>query len=81
MKALPYLKNSELKVLVTHDYTIMDRKKISTWNQKARTRNVEETGSYVWRVTGSPATTLRLTKIERPHNRKKEQRTSRWSAS
>ena len=65
MKALPKLKNSEMKVHVTHDYTIMDRKKISSWNQRARKKNMEETGSHVWRVTGSPATTLRLTKFEK----------------
>ena len=64
MKALPKLKNSKLKVRVTHDLTIMDRKKISLWNLKAKTKNKEETGSFVWRVTGSPATTLRLTRFE-----------------
>ena len=64
MKALPKLKNSKLNVHVTHDHTIMDRKKISLWNLRAKTKNKEETGSFVWRVTGSPATTLRLTRFE-----------------
>ena len=64
MKALPKLKNSELNVRVTQDYTIMERKKISLWSMKAKTKNEEETGSYVWRVTGSPATTLRLTRFK-----------------
>ena len=38
MKALPKLKNSKLNVRVTHDYTIMDRKKITLCNLKAKAK-------------------------------------------
>ena len=75
MKSLPKLKNSHLRVHVTDDYTLEDRKKISLLNSEAKVKNRGENGSYVWRVTGSPTTTLRLKRTKVTNGRTPTTRT------
>ena len=52
-------------VSITEDYTIMERKLLQDWRNKAKTKNdAEEPDSkYVWRVRGTPKNGLELKKF------------------
>ena len=57
-----------LKLSITDDLTIKERKKIKEMHEKAKKKNSEcDGGDFIWRVRGSPRTYLRL--IKTPRNR------------
>ena len=64
LKGLPKLKDAKLDVSVTDDHTKEDRRTIATLVSEAKRRTLVERGPHVWRVKGSPATRLRLVRIE-----------------
>ena len=49
---------------ITEDLTIKERNKIKKLHQEAKKLNAEDdNNTYLWRVRGSPRTSLRLQKI------------------
>lgn len=50
---------------VTEDFTILERKQIKEWSEKAKEKNVKEKDEIVCRVRGCPSTPLYLKKVER----------------
>ena len=69
MKNLYKLKSmGYLRISVTDDFTINERKKIKEMHENAKKKNTEcDDGDFIWRVRGSPRTYLHLKKI--PRNR------------
>lgn len=67
MKRLPNLKNAEQqdfkKISITDDYTVSERNEIRSWVEKAKEKNRDESGQYVWKVRGSPKNGMRLVKF------------------
>ena len=72
MRNLYKLKHAGLSI--TDDFTINERKKIKEMHQKAKNLNKENNGDFVWRVRGSPRTSLRL--VRKPRIETKESLTS-----
>ncbi len=54
-----------LGLSITDDFTINERKMIKDMCQKAKKMNSENDGDFVWRVRGSPRTSLRLVRKPR----------------
>ena len=78
MRNLYKLKHVGLSI--TDDFTINERKKIKEMHQKAKNMNKGENGDFVWRVRGSPRTSLRL--VRKPRIKIRESLTSisdEWS--
>ena len=54
------------RISITDDFTINERKKIKEMHDKAKMMNTEQDGDFIWRVRGSPRTSLRF--VKRPKN-------------
>ena len=52
-------------ISVTDDFTIEERKKLKEMCEKAKKMNSENDGDFIWRVRGSPRTSLRFIKTPR----------------
>ena len=53
----------------TDDFTVNERRKIKKMHESAKKKNSGCDDNFVWRVRGSPRTSLRLVKIPRKNNR------------
>ena len=51
------------KISITDDYTMQEREEIQRFVAEAKRKNVDETGTFFWRVRGSPKTGLELRKV------------------
>ena len=55
----------EVDISITDDFTINERKIIKEKCKKAKEMNFANDGDFIWRVRGSPRTSLRFAKIPR----------------
>ena len=82
MKNLYKLKPFEhVGLSITDDFTVKERKKIKDMHIKAKNMNRGNNGDFVWRVRGSPRTSLRLVRKPRMTTKKSLSltSTSEWS--
>ena len=66
MKSLYKLKQFDhVGLSITDDFTINEKKKIKEMHKKANNMNLGPNGDFVWCVSGSPRTNLRLVRKPR----------------
>ena len=64
MSKLWMLGQLKMKLPITHDYTIDERKVIKEYVEEAKKRNSTSTKGYVWKVRGTPRNGMKLMKIQ-----------------
>ena len=66
MSRLSNLKNAEdrfKKISVTEDHTVEERQEIRNWVEKAKEKNQNESGNFIWKARGSSKHGMRLVKF------------------